>query len=326
MFAAKKLAVAGLAVAAGLGMSGVASAQTAGPVSYSYKTISINGEPRSELNGVNARGAFAGEGLSAAFTGIKLFVGSPSGQLTFYQLPFNDISTTTAFYESASGMDNAGDVVGVWTDTRQRSHGFERRADGTITEINDPSASDASNAGTAVEGISADGRVVVGFYEDSGLASHGFLLAGGKFTTYDVPGAADTQLTFYSHGTFGGYYVSAAGAIFGFYVQGGTAHTIAAPGEANPPAGSGTELNGMTPDGTMVGTVFPAGAPAHAFSLADGTFSTISDPNEVGTTDLDGTAANNVSATGEVVGGYSYTEGTATVGGLVVAYLATPNP
>jgi hypothetical protein len=328
MFSCKKVAAACLAVAAGsagLGLAGVASAQTGGPVRYSYKTVTIKGKARSELNGINASGAYAGEGLNSTYTGIKLFVASPAGKLTFYTLPFKDLSTTEAFYESASGMDNAGDVVGTWLDTDGRNHGFERQADGKITEINDPSASDVNNAGTVVEGMSADGTVIVGGYYDSNLALHGFLLEGGKFTTYDVPGAAGTEVSLYDHGTYGGYYVSSSGALFGFYVKGGNLHTVAAPGEANPPAGFGTELTGISANGTLFGDAFPAGKPIYAFSLADGTYSTIKDPNQVGTTDLDGTAVNNASPAGVAVGGYTYTNGTSTVGGLVTGFIATPN-
>jgi YD repeat-containing protein len=329
MFPGKKMAAACLVIAAGsvgLGQAGAASAQTGGPVCYSYKTVTITGKARSEVDGINASGAYAGEGLNSTFTAIKLFVASPSGQLTFYQLPFKDLSTTAAFYESAAGMDNAGDVVGIWTDTDGRTHGFERQADGKITEINDPSASDVENAGTAVEGISADGTVIVGGYYDSKLALHGFLLEGGKFTTYDVPGAADTELTFYDHGTYGGYYVSSTGAMFGFYVKNGSLHTVAAPGEAHPAKGSGTQLVGISADGTLFGDAFPAGKPISAFSLSDGTYSTIKDPHQVGTTDLDGTAVTTASSTGVAAGGYTYTTGTSTVGGLVTGMIATPNP
>jgi hypothetical protein len=328
MISAKKMAAACLAVAAGsaaLGLPGVASAQTSRSVGYTYKTVTIPGAARSELNGVNARGAYAGTALNSSYLGIKLFVASPAGKLRFYQLPFKNISTTQPFYEAATGMDNAGDVVGFWTDTNGTTHGFERQARGKVTAINAPSASDASNAGTTVQGMSPDGRVLAGGYYDSNLALHGFLLEGGRSTTYDVPGAAGTELTFYDRGTYGGYYVSSAGAMFGFYVQNGELHTVAAPGEANPPAGFGTQLIGMRADGTLYGNVFPAGAPAYAFSLADGTYSTITDPNEVGTTDLDGTAINCASATGVVVGGYTYTAGTSTVGGLVTAFIATPS-
>ena len=327
MFRGKKVLAACLAVvagSAGLG-AGTASAQTTGSPGYSYQTVTISGSARSEINGVNASGAYAGDGLNSSYTDIRLFIASPSGRLTFYQLPFQDISTTTPFYESAAGMDNAGDVVGFWTDTSGRSHGFERLADGKITDINDPSASEVDNAGTVIEGMSADGRVIVGGYYDSSLALHGYLLDAGKFTTYDVPGATGTELTFYDHGTYGGYYVSSSGAEFGFYVQNGHLHTVAAPGEANPPAGSGTELVAMGPGGTLYGNVFPADRAIYAFSECHGTYTTISDPSEVGTTDLDGTAANSASASGEVVGGYTYTNGTATVGGLVTSFIATPS-
>jgi hypothetical protein len=97
-----------------------------------------------------------------------------------------------------------------------------------------------------------------------------------------------------------------------------------APGEAHPPSGSGTELVGISADGTLFGDAFPAGKPISAFSLADGTYSTIKDPNQVGTTDLDGTAVTSASSTGVTAGGYSYTKRTSTVGGLVTGLIATP--
>jgi YD repeat-containing protein len=336
MFPCVKVAAACLVAVGSVvpGLTGVASAQTGGAqaggaqaggsVHYRYKTVTIKGEARSEIDGINASGAYAVTALNSNYLGIKLFVASRFGKLTFYKLPFKDISTTTAFYESAASIDNAGDVVGIWTDTDGRTHGFERLADGKITGINDPSASDVKNAGTAVEGISASGRVIVGGYYDSNLALHGFLLEGGKFTTYDVPGAAGTEVTLYAHGTFGGYYVSSTGAMFGFYVKRGKLHTVAAPGEAHPASGFGTELVGISADGRLFGDVFPSGKPIYAFSLAGGRYSTIVDPHEVGTTDLDGTAVTSASSTGVTAGGYTYTNGTSTVGGLVTAFIARP--
>lgn len=327
MLPVKRMTAVCLAVAAGsvvLGQAGMASAQATRPVGYKYQTITVNGLARSELNGISASGAYAGEGLTSAFSGIRLFVASPSGQRTYYQLPFQDLATTQPFYESAAGMDNAGDVVGVWTDTGNRTRGYERWADGRITQIDDPSASDVSGAGTAVGGISPDGAFVVGAYYDGNLALNGFLLHDGQFTTYDVPGAASTELTFYDRGTYGGYYISAAGAMFGFVVRNGELHTVAAPGETNPSAGSGTELTGMSADGTLFGDVFPAGQTIEGFSLAGSTYTTIEDPGQVGTTNMDGTAVNGVSSNGIVVGGYSYTPGTSTAGGLVAGYMAVP--
>jgi hypothetical protein len=59
MFPYMKVAAACLVVAAGSavpGLAGVASAQTqtGNLVRYSYKTVTINGKARSELNGINA--------------------------------------------------------------------------------------------------------------------------------------------------------------------------------------------------------------------------------------------------------------------------------
>jgi hypothetical protein len=41
----------------------------------------------------------------------------------------------------------------------------------------------------------ADGTVIVGIYYDSSVALHGFHPERSQFMTYDVPGAADTELT-----------------------------------------------------------------------------------------------------------------------------------
>jgi hypothetical protein len=107
-------------------------------------------------------------------------------------------------------------------------------------------------------------------------------------------------------------------------VADGKLHTVAAPGEANPPSGFGTELVGISANGTLFGDVFPSGTPIYAFSLAHGGYSIIKDPRQVGTTDLDGTAITGASSTGVTAGGYTYTNGTSTVGGLVTAFIARP--
>jgi hypothetical protein len=294
-------------------------------MTYSYRTIKVAGEVNSQILGLNASGAYTGLGCNSTCTKIKMFVAAPSGKRTFFTLPFKNYSPTSGnFSEDPSGIDNAGDVVGYYLDSKGSEHGFERLADGKLTEINDPNAAEGIFAGTFVTGISFDGSVLVGYYVDSKGVRHGFLLQAGKFTTYDVPKAAGTQVNFYNYGEFGGTYFSSTGASFGFYVSAGKLHTVIAPGESKPARDGGTELLAVSSDKTLFGDTTSPTKQTVGFADTDGSFTTINDPNEVGSTLFDGTTLANVSPTGDLCGLYSYTAGTTSQFGLFYGFIATP--
>jgi len=315
-----------------LGAACGASAQSATDLTktttYTYKTVNVAGEANTSVMGLNASGAYTGEACNLTCTNIKLFVTNPSGKQTFFLLPFDDYSPTAGpNNEGVKGIDNAGDVVGSYLDSKGSAHGFERLASGKMIEINDPAAADVEFAGTDVKGISFDGSVIVGSYVDSNDVVHGFLLKGGIFTTYDFPNAVLTVVTFYDYNQFGGTYLSSTGAYFGFYVDAsGTPHTISAPGKTNPAKGNGTYLLGISPDGILFGDVISTTKPFAGFADSAGSFIFINDPLEVGTRPLDGTFVDNVSPAGDPVGFYSYTQGNAEQGvsGLFYGFIATP--
>jgi probable HAF family extracellular repeat protein len=80
------------------------------------------------------------------------------------------------------GLNDHGDVAGVYVDADEALHGFVRDKDGDVRRISVRGASE-----TAVYDIN-NRRQVVGYYIDSKDVQHGFLWARGKITTIDPPG------------------------------------------------------------------------------------------------------------------------------------------
>ncbi len=117
----------------------ISSPALALPARYHYQTISLPGYPSVYINGISDAGGYAGEGCKDRnCTKVALFAASPAGKITFYTLPFANYFPTGPFNTTATGMDNAGDVVGAYTDAKGGLHGFVRRASGALTQINDP--------------------------------------------------------------------------------------------------------------------------------------------------------------------------------------------
>jgi hypothetical protein len=302
-------AAALLALSMGIAAPSLApAAGQAQPARYQYQTVAVPGYPSVYLNGISDSGAYAGEGCKDRdCTKVALFVASPAGKITFYTLPFANYSPTGPFNATATGMDNAGDVVGGYTDASGGYHGYLRSASGVLTEINDPLA---AAGGTIADGISPDGSVIVGFYLDSAQVMHGFLLRDGTFTTYDVPGAQGTVVGFFNHGEFGGTYVAADGLSRGFYVINGTLHTIGAPAEPGA-RDLALTLSAVDAEGVAFGYVDSANLPGYGFAYANGRYTTFRDPNQAGTGPQAGTVIYSANSDGVVVGAYTYTNGTA---------------
>jgi hypothetical protein len=291
------------------------------PARYHYQTITVPGYPSVYLNGISEAGAYAGEACKDRnCTTVALFAASPAGKVTFYTLPFANYSPTGPFNTTATGMDNAGDVVGAYTGRHGTLHGYLRKTTGALAQINDPRA---AAGGTVADGISPDGSVIVGFYIDKAGAERGFLLRDGAFTTYDVPGAQGTVVGFDNHGRFGGTYYAADGLSRGFYVIHGRLHTVSAPAEhgARHPA---LTLSAMDTAGTLFGYVDSANLPGYGIAYANGGYTTFRDPNEAGTGPQAGTVIYSANSNGVVAGAYTYTNGTAKQFPYAKGFIARP--
>src|SRR5262245_31456306 len=81
---------------------------------------------------------------------------------------------------TASGISNAGQIVGSYTASNGNGYGY-LYSGGTYITIDDPLASGF----TVAQGINSAGQIV-GYYGNNSGA-HGFLYSGGIYTTLDHP-------------------------------------------------------------------------------------------------------------------------------------------
>ena len=171
------------------------------------------------------------------------------------------------------------------------------------TTLDDPSA----NVGTFPYGINDAGQIV-GYYIVQTLEPHipvfhyhGFLDAGGTYTTLDYPGAIYT----YAYG------INASGQIVGTYTNGpyhgfvysGGTYTLTLD---DPSATSITFAQGINASGEIVGYYQNSSTGYHGFLYGGGSYNTLDD--------LSGTAgstlAHGINASGQIVGEYVDSGGT----------------
>ncbi|HYM90357.1 MAG TPA: hypothetical protein VEW91_01840, partial [bacterium] len=165
---------------------------------------------------------------------------------------------------------------------------------GPVTRIDAPGATT-----TWLNGINAAGQIVGCGSDIMGGSSHGFVYAGGRFTTIDVPGAG-------ANGTcangindvgqiVGDYYGPGdffTGKAHGFMLAAGRFTTIDVPGAAE------SFANGINNAGQIVGYYEDAAKKEHGFMLAAGRFTTIDAP---GATE---TSAYSINNSAQIVGSY----------------------
>lgn len=112
-----------------------------------------------------------------------------------------------------------------------------------------------------------------------------------KFTSFDFPGAINTQATGITpSGDIVGRYTSPDGVQHGFFLRGGKFRSIDFPGA------SSTDVTWINPRGQIVGDYFASDGKQHGFLLSGGKFTTIDYPN------AQFTAAFGIGATGDIIG------------------------
>ena len=84
-------------------------------------------------------------------------------------------------------INNQGQVVGGYSDTKGIPHGFIYAA-GHYTILNAPGAGKGTPGGTSAWAINNKGQVV-GYYFDVKKVEHGFLYTAGHYTILNAPGA-----------------------------------------------------------------------------------------------------------------------------------------
>ena len=86
------------------------------------------------------------------------------------------------------GINDLGQIVGIYVDGSGVYHGYERSG-GKFTTLGVPFTAAIA---TFAYGINNSGEVVGGWI-DSDRNGHGFTLIGGVYASFDFPGGFDTQ-------------------------------------------------------------------------------------------------------------------------------------
>ncbi len=187
-------------------------------------------------------------------------------------------------------INASGEVTGVYIDSSGNDHGFVRSAGGTVTGF------DVSGATTYIKQCSPfcgtfpmsmdTAGDVVGSYTDANLIRHGFIRsASGTITTFDAPGANNTQPSGGYGGTFPtsidptgsyitGVYTDSSGLNYGFVysqpLSGNAAFTtFRAPNASATPVAlplAGTGGFSVNASGTAVGGYMDSGSVMHGFA------------------------------------------------------------
>lgn len=144
-----------------------------------------------------------------------------------YSFSYTTIDYPGAYATYAYGINNAGQIVGQYTDLQSIPHGYLDTA-GSFTTIDFPGAAD-----TEAFGINNAGSVVGLYYDQTGRY-HGFLYQAGSYTSLDYPNASNTwAFGINDDNQVSGYYHDAAGNEHGFQYQAGTFFSFSCPGSAN---------------------------------------------------------------------------------------------
>jgi hypothetical protein len=199
------------------------------------------------------------------------FVRSPRGEFITFDAPGARSVAAAGYGTVPESINDAGAITGHYIDVRDATRGFLRSPGGEFTTVDAPGASStaAFGYGTLPESIN-DAGAITGHYGDASGLYHGFLRGpGGKFTTFDAPGAAIGTLptSINAGGAITGHYVDARNVNHGFVRSpSGNFTTFDAPG-AGTDAGSdfGTFPESINDAGAITGHYIDAQGLNHGF-------------------------------------------------------------
>jgi hypothetical protein len=210
------------------------------PASFNTNGFGINlGAATSEVNIVGGLGTGAGYpiGFSGGF--LMRYDATKSVTTEIYR----PVNLPGASQQAASGINDAGAIVGYYSVSSGAPQGY-LESGGAFTTIDVPFS---GAEWTVPFGINNAGDIV-GYWLDSST-SHGFLLSGGTYTSFDYPGATFTTANgINNHGEIVGFYGDTGGVYHGFSLLGGIYTSIDAPDT------TGTEAYGVNDAGDIVGT------------------------------------------------------------------------
>jgi hypothetical protein len=172
---------------------------------------------------------------------------------------FEGVNFPGASQQLATAVNDSGEIVGDYEDSSGVPHGY-LQSGGAFTTIEVPFS---GATWTEPGGIDNSGQIV-GYWLDA-TTSHGFLLSGGTYSSFDYPGAVFTVGNgINNHGDIVGFYGDTSGVYHGFTLSGGTYTSIDAPGA------TATEAYGVNDSGDVVGIYCLTAKCADHFETFDG--------------------------------------------------------
>jgi len=201
---------------------------------------------------------------------------------------YRTIDVPGALSTAPRRINTQGDIVGAFTDTDYRSHGFLLKGK-TLIRVDAPDARD-----TVLNGINGRGDIV-GTFLGSQLVGRSFLLRDGAFLPVEPPNAYNLQtLTINNRGEVAGIYlVTPSGGpdrAHGFVLRGDQLSDIAIAG-----ASHGSAVYGINDAGHVVGS-YGDGLQHHGFLLRGGKLLTIDAPGARVTNAMD------INSRGDILG------------------------
>jgi hypothetical protein len=178
-----------------------------------FTTVDRPGTAFNQLLGINRSGTTAAGYSSTDPAGaINQKALTVAGGPSFASPTFTDINALLPanFNSQATGVNDAGNVVGFYLPTATTSIGFLDQ-NGIISPI-DPFGSTFTQA----LGISNNGEIV-GFETDAMGVQHGYIDIGGVFSVFDPPGSVSTTINGVNNlGQIAGFFTDNAGNVIGF--------------------------------------------------------------------------------------------------------------
>src|SRR6476660_6205636 len=247
------------------------------------------------------------------------FLRAPDGTFTIFDDPnAGTCSTSCGTIGNGQGtrayaINPSGQIVGFYTDTTGRCHGYVRAANGTFTQIDAPDAGRGPfPQGTFPSNITPMGinpaGAIIGFYVDANSVQHGFVRAtNGIITEFDPTGSIFTDPNAIDQtGAITGFYFDANFVGHGFLrATDGTITSFDAPGADHTPGSfNGTFGVGLTPNGEIEGVFVDVNGVLHGFvRSSQGTFTTYDAPG-AGTGAGQGTLPESNNTPGAITGQY----------------------
>jgi hypothetical protein len=205
--------------------------------------IDVPGARETLAYAINSRGTVAGTADGSGF------VMTARGAVSTFR-PQGAVTTV------ACGLNDAGEVGGVYFDSNEVAHGFKRSPNGDITVFDAP-----GSAKTFASSISGSGDIG-GYFVDGSHVMHGYVRHNdGSFAAADLPNAQEISVGNLREGNAAGSFRE-AGNRHGFIREAsGTMIRIDFPGARY------SMLSQLGPRGSAVGTYYDSHNVSHGFLL-----------------------------------------------------------